>query len=181
VNNTPHAPTKFFLNCAEAVKKKGMKSKRSYVLDYIQIECFEALVAQRERENSCGCLWRWWSPDLIKKIGSSYTRCRAPRWRPVMWKRWRSVWRNTRAMAISADNISRRSKPLAPPPLLLLLLLRLLFRLRRCRLPLQFPSPPSALHKRSQPWVRNDESGSQMMIFSGTEVFFFCCYDFRVV
>ncbi len=135
---------------------------------------------ERHREDGCCCLWWRWSPDLIKKISSSYTRCRAPTWRPVMWKRWRSVWRNTRAMAISADNISRRSKPLAPPPLLLLLL-RLLFRRRRCRLPLQAPSPPSALHKRSQPWVRNDESGSQMMIFSGTEVFLFCCYDFRVV
>jgi hypothetical protein len=52
VNNTPHASTNFFLNCADAVKKKGMKAKRSYVLDHIQIECFEALVAQRDRERT---------------------------------------------------------------------------------------------------------------------------------
>jgi hypothetical protein len=52
VNKTPHASTKFSLNCAEAVKKKGMKAKRSYVLDYIQIQCFEALVAKRDRERT---------------------------------------------------------------------------------------------------------------------------------
>ncbi len=140
-------------------KRKERKQKMLRLRLHPDSRLWNSCRTERQREDSCGCLWRRWSPDLIKKIGSSYTRCRAPRWRPVMWKRWRSVWRNTRAMVISADNISRRSKPLAPPPLLLLLLLRLLFRLRRCRLPLQSPSPPSALHKRSQPWVRNDESG----------------------
>jgi hypothetical protein len=52
VNKTPHASTKFSLNCAEGVKKKESKAKRSYVLDYIQIQCFEALVAQRDRERT---------------------------------------------------------------------------------------------------------------------------------
>jgi hypothetical protein len=52
VNKTPHASTRFSLNCAEAVKKKGKKAKRSYVLDYIQIQCFEALVVQRDGERT---------------------------------------------------------------------------------------------------------------------------------
>jgi hypothetical protein len=56
VNKTPHASTKFSLNCAEAVKKKGKKAKRSCVLDYIQIQCFEALLAQRDRERTAALL-----------------------------------------------------------------------------------------------------------------------------
>ncbi len=52
MNKTPHASTKFSLNCAEAVKKKGMKAKRSFVLDYIQTQCIEALVAQRDTERT---------------------------------------------------------------------------------------------------------------------------------